>query len=225
MSDTGQTQTPTQTPEQTNQPNELAQTGQTTDQSTNQQGDKGPGSVFDDKSNEPAPEPFDESKLTLPEGFEKGENWEKFTNIAKGLSHSQAQELIGLAEASVKAREEAVFGRWHEQITNWQKEIKADQELGGTNFETMKQTVAKVLDNPELSDPGVRDALAHTGAGSNPALVRTLYRWAKALTEGASVAGGAPTRNADGSTTTEPRSTAQRMYPEGPHSGGPNLRS
>jgi len=82
-----------------------------------------------------------------------------------------------------------------------------------------------VLDNPELSDPKFREALVFTGAGNHPAIVRTLYRWARSLSEGGAVIGGAPDRGRDGGINGERPSAAESLYgPGGPHSGGPNLR-
>jgi hypothetical protein len=170
-------------------------------------------------------EPFDPEKLTLPEGFEKTEHFEKFSTIAKelGIPHAKAQDLIGLHAEVTKAAQEKLYADWHEQQGKWQKDVQADPEIGGQHLDTVKQTVSKLLDNPELSDPKFREALIFTGAGNNPAVIRTLFRWAKALSEGGSVAGGIPARRADGSTDTTRPSIADAMYPGGPHSGGPKL--
>lgn len=186
-----------------------------------------PESVFETKPGETAPEPFDPAKLELPEGFvAEGEGFEQFTNIAKelGLPHAKAQELVGLHAAAVTKAMQGLTDQWQAKQTEWLTELKADKELGGANLEVVKQTVAKVLDNTDLTDPGFREALNFTGAGTNPAIVRSLYRWAKALTEGGSVAGGATQRNAQGQLANQPQSIAQSMYgPSGPHSGGPKI--
>lgn len=183
-----------------------------------------PGSILDEPKAAETEEPFNEEKLALPEGFEKGEGWDDFKNIASKLPHSAAQKLIELAEKSVNAQAEKLFSAWNEQQVSWQKEIKADPELGGANFDGMKQTVSKLLDNPELSDPNLREALTFTGAGNHPAVVRSLYKYARVLTEGASTQGSPPSRNAEGGLANEPRNAAQSIYgPAGPHTGGPKL--
>jgi hypothetical protein len=53
----------------------------------------------------PAPEPFAADKLTLPEGMEKNEVYEEFTNFAKeaGFKHSDAQKALDLAAKAIKA--------------------------------------------------------------------------------------------------------------------------
>lgn len=208
--------TPTETPDGPTQTTEP-----TTEPVVN--GAEGPGSILD-PATEPEEAAFDEGKLKLPEGFDKGEGWDDFKNIAAKLPHNAAQKLIELAEKSVNAQTQRLYQQWHEQQVNWQKEIKADPELGGANLEGMKQSIGKLLDNPELSDPKLREALLFTGAGNHPAIVRSLFRYARVLTEGGSLPGGPPARDNQGSLANQPRNIAQSMYgPDGPHTGGPKI--
>ena len=175
---------------------------------------------------EPAPEPFDADKLTLPEGFEKGEHFDQFTEWSKeaGITQPQAQKLIDLYKASSESASTKIYDAWREQNEKWQNEVKGDQELGGTKLEGVRQTISKLLDNPELSDPKFREALDYTGAGNNPAVIRTLYRWAQKLSEGAPVAGNPASRDGNGRVVNEPVDLATAIYgPTGPHAGGPNL--
>lgn len=74
------------------------------------------------------------------------------------------------------------------------------------------------MDNPQLTDPKFREALEFTGIGSHPAAVRTLYKWAQALTEGTAVAAGGvpPGVGAKGPDEAEARSAASRLYPNLP---------
>ena len=190
-----------------------------------------PGSVLGEPpkepdGNEPAPEPFDAEKLALPEGFEKTEHFDQFIELAKaeGLKQPTAQKLVELSQNLQKAAAEKQWNDWKETNTKWVDEVKADKEIGGTNLDSVKQTVAKLLDNPEMSDPKFREVLDFTGAGNNPAVIRTLYRWAKALGEGSAVSGEPAARGKDGAVTNEPKSLATSLYgPSGPHSGGPKL--
>ena len=80
----------------------------------------------------------------------------------------------------------------------WQAEIKADKDIGGSRFEAMKTNVAKLFDDyvgpinaPERK--ALNEALLHTGAGNNPAIVRAFAKIAAAHTEGGFVS-GAPAR-------------------------------
>lgn len=169
---------------------------------------------------------FDAEKLTLPEGFEKGEHFDQFVEWSKeaGINQPQAEKLIGLYAEATQKQADALVETWTKQQETWQNEVKADKELGGTNLTNVKQTIAKVLDNPDLSDPKFREALDFTGAGNNPAVIRTLFRWAQKLTEGASVAGNPPARNGQGQLANQPQTLGDAMYgPQGPHSGGPRL--
>lgn len=173
-----------------------------------------------------AADPFDAEKLTLPEGFEKTEQYTEFTNIAKelGLSQPNAQKLIDLHAAVNKAAVENLSAGWQKQNDEWVAEVKADPEIGGAKLDEVRQTISKLLDNPELTDPKFRAALDFTGAGNNPAVIRTLSRWAKALSEGSAVAGGPAARNPDGSVAQTRPSIAGAIYgADGPHSGGPKL--
>jgi hypothetical protein len=188
--------------------------------------DGAPGSVLGDAP--PVVDAFEPEKLTMPEGFDAtGDGFEEFKTLMKdsGYSQKSAQGLVDLYAKSLNAALKSQFDGWHKQQGDWQREIEADPELGGSNLAGVKQTVSRVLDNPELSDPKFREALVFTGAGNNPAVVRTLYRWAKGLSEGGAIAGGPAARNRDGSVNGERPSIAQAMYgPDGPISGTPNLR-
>ena len=170
--------------------------------------------------------PFDPETLPLPEGFEKGEYFDQFVEWAKdaGINQTRAEKLINLYTESAKKQTEAFIRALEDQNANWQKEVKEDKELGGTNLTGVKQTISKLLDNPDLSDPKFREALDFTGAGNHPAVIRTLYRWAQKLSEGASIAGSPPGRDGNGQIANAPRSPAEALYgPSGPHSGGPRL--
>lgn len=166
----------------------------------------------------------------MPDGFDAaGEGFDDFKKImtdSEASPQKQAQALVDLYAKSLNAALKGQLDSWHKQQGDWQREIQADPELGGSNLDVVKQTVSRVLDNSELSDPKFREALSFTGAGNNPAVVRTLYRWAKALSEGDAVSGGPAGRNRDGSINGERPTIAQSIYgPQGPHSGGPNLGS
>ena len=176
----------------------------------------------------PAEPGYDAGNLSLPDGFKaEGEGFDAFSALMKtsGATQKTAQQLVDLYGKSITAALKSQMDDWHKQQGDWQREVQADAELGGSKLDVVRQTVSKVLDNPELSDPKFREALVFTGAGNHPAVIRTLYRWAKSLSEGGAVIGGAPDRAKDGSINGERPSAASALYsPGGPHSGGPNLR-
>lgn len=186
------------------------------------EGDEPPKSLL----GELAPEAFDAEKLILPEGYEKGEHFGQFIDWSTkaGITQPQAQELIDLYKLAIEGHESRIKQSFIADNERWQNEVKSDQELGGTKLEGVRQTISKLLDNPELSDPKFREALDYTGAGNNPAVIRTLYRWAQKLSEGAPVAGNPASRDGNGRVVNEPVDLATAIYgPTGPHAGGPNL--
>lgn len=221
MSDSGQT--PTQTPTEPG-PTQAGQVSTIPPEPTPPSTAPEPGGTL--IGGEAPPDPFDPEKLTLPEGFEAGAQFDEFKELAKeaGISGTHAQKMVALAATAMKANMDKVYGEWNETQTKWVSEVKADPELGGTKLDEVKQTISKLLDNSELSDPKFREALDFTGAGNNPAIIRTLYRWAQRLSEGGSVPGDPAPRKGDGSLSTERPGLAQAIYGrDGPHTGGPKF--
>lgn len=122
--------------------------------------------------------------FTLPSGLEvDAATLGEFKTLASelGLSQEAAQKLVDFQGTRLAAIAEAPYNLWRDTQKTWQGEVKADPELGGKNFDTMKSTVAKALD--QFGDPKVREALDFTGAGNNPAIIRTMYRMAQKLVE------------------------------------------
>jgi hypothetical protein len=116
----------------------------------------------------------------------------------------RAQKLLDLYTSNVKAAAEANGKAWTDLTTKWVDEIKADKEIGGANLEKTQQTIAKALG--QYGDPGLNEALAMTGAGNNPAIIRTLFKMAKALNEGGTPPSGNPPAGG-------PKDIASIMYP------------
>jgi len=161
-----------------------------------------------EKPAEVKPEAFDAKALKLPEGVEVDEaTMGKFSELAKetGLSQEAAQKLFDLHQETIKAATEQSTRLWSETQTNWVNEVKADKDIGGDKLPGVQQVIGKILDNPEFAATGVKEAFNLTGAGNNPAILKTFYNMAKALTEGQHVAGN-PARNM-------PASAADAMYP------------
>jgi hypothetical protein len=145
------------------------------------------------KKAEGAPEKY--ADFTVPEGStldtavakEAGE-------LFKGLNLSQdsAQKLVDFYSAKSKESAEAPMKAWKDTQEKWISEVKADPEIGG-KLDLVKTTVNKALSG--LPPDMVKDfkaAMDYTGAGNNPAFIRTLYRLASMVTEGSHVAGRGP---------------------------------
>lgn len=124
----------------------------------------------------------------LPEGFEKSETYNQFVEIAKeaGFKGTVAQRMLDLHTAAIKEASNSTLAAWRTQVETWTNEVKAEF---GDKLPGLQQVFARVSANAELTDPGFREALVLTGAGSNPAIVRTMFKWAAALGEGSRVAG------------------------------------
>lgn len=145
--------------------------------------------------------------FTLPKGVELDKEMldEAKTFMSKDLNLTQdkAQKLVDFHVKALQGMAEAPYQLWADTQREWQAEVAKDAELGGSNLPQVKTRIAKLLD--EHGDPKVREALAFTGAGNHPAIIRTLNNLAKLLTEGAFIPGG-------GGVNPE-RTAAQVLYP------------
>lgn len=165
-----------------------------------------------------APEKYE--AFTVPEGFtldEKvvGEANEIFKNL--GLNQTQAQSLVDFYSAKIRETAEAPYKLYAETREKWQAEYKADPEIGN-KLDVVKQTVSRALDS--LGDPKLatsfREAMDITGAGDNPAFIRTFYKLAQLVTEGKPVAAGAPSKFGQSAPGAGPASAAKALYPDLP---------
>ena len=150
--------------------------------------------------------------FTLPEGAEVDEKlMSDFTDIAKeaALPQETAQKFIDLFNNATKKFAENTWNNWKDTNAEWTKQVEADAEIGGRNFEAMKVTVSKAIQGifDAKGEQAFKAGLNATGAGNHPEIIRGLYRMAKQVTEGGHVSGrpaGAPT------------SPAQKLYPNQP---------
>lgn len=151
---------------------------------------------------------FDSKNVKLPEGFTLSEaDMKTFSEFASAnkLSHENGEKLLAMHAGVVRATNEAAANHYRSTREGWVKEVKADKEIGGSQFENVRSTISKALD--QYGDPGLRAMLDMTGAGDHPALIRTMYRMAKALTENTKTPpAGVPASG-------QKKSGAQIMYP------------
>lgn len=157
--------------------------------------------------------PGSEIDIKLPEGVTVDEkllaDFKGIIADAKLSPSERAQKLADMHLAALNAATEASTKLWTDTQKKWADEVRADKELGGSNFDPMRATAAKAIDqlfpNKEEADR-VRMALDFTGAGNNPEIIRAFYRAGKALSEGGPVA-GKPTGSGG------PKSAAATLYP------------
>lgn len=145
-----------------------------------------------------AAEPLTKEALTIPEGFQADEaSVGKFLEIANelGLSKEGASKLVGLQAELAKQASEAGSKLWEETQTQWQDQVRADPEIGGTKLQENLGVIAKLLDSHGNAE--VRQAFDITGAGNNPAVIKFLIKVGKELGEGKPVLGGPGNAPAD----------------------------
>lgn len=155
-----------------------------------------------------APAPLSLSDITVPEGLTLDEGQSAKLNEIFALpdQKSQVQALLELGRDSLKSQQEAATAAIQAENDEWIKTIKTDPEVGGAKLDGNLRKVAKMLD--AHCDPQLRQALAYTGAGNHPAVIRSFIKLADLLTEGSAVQ-GKPTAEA-------PKTLASLMYPDLP---------
>lgn len=133
-----------------------------------------------------------------------------FKTLARefGLSKEKAQKLVDLQNRIARESFDAAVKRYDEEqraITDkWEATVKADPELGGTALDDNMRVAKSVFRT--LGVPEAFDVIMKNNMGSNPAILRLLYRAGKALGEASFVHG----RNEGAA----PVSAAKAIYPE-----------
>ena len=182
------------------------------DETTDLEDDQSERTIEKKEGEEEAPAPtngFDPEKIEFKDGLKidkKDPSFNEFANITKkhGLKQDAAQEYVDLYAKTVKSAADKPYQIWRDTQKGWQDEVMADSELGGQNFDNVRRVVGTALQ--EYGDPGVKSALDFTGAGNNPAIIRTFYRMAKALAEPGPV-------NAEPPKSSRPDSPGAALYP------------
>jgi hypothetical protein len=132
------------------------------------------------------------------------------------LTQAQGQKLVDYYVKHTAASANAPYDAWNEMQTKWVKEIK-DDPYYGPRLNDVKTTISRALD--VIGDPALsaqfREAMDYTGAGNNPAFIKTFYKMAQMVTEGRHVAGNGPTAASQGKPN-ERISAAGAMYPNLP---------
>jgi hypothetical protein len=159
-------------------------------------------------------------EFKMPDGYEMDETVGKeVTTLFKeiGLDQPSAQKLLDFYVAKASDAAEAPYRLWAETQKEWVNQIKADADLGGRLSE-VKVTVAKAIDG--LGDPKLaqefRQAMDITGAGNNPAFVKTFWKLAQMVTEPGHVSGRGPSAEGQKGPDDRPRSAANALYPNLP---------
>jgi hypothetical protein len=138
------------------------------------------------------PQPITYSNFEIPEGFKFNEQRLEETKavFAKyNLSQEAGQELVNLHTNVLKemasatlAEQHRVFGEMRKQ---WANTARADEQIGGSGFETSMQAIARMRDLfvPEKDRASFDEFLRITGAGDHPAFLKLLHNAARRFDE------------------------------------------
>lgn len=150
-----------------------------------------------------APEKYD---IKAPEGTEYDPKvLEAFTSAAReaDLTQDAAQKLIEKMAPALAARQndqiQAIHNEWIEAST-------ADKEIGGEKLRENLEVVSRAINT--YGTPELRTLLNTTGLGSNPEVLRLLFRVGKTVSEDSHVGGrpGATGAAASGAASFYPNS-------------------
>jgi hypothetical protein len=123
--------------------------------------------------------PLDTSKLTLPEGATLDPALMGDFQKISGVTQANAQSFVDLHQ---RALTETSTRYWDGQEAEWRKSTNGDPEIGGEKLASeVVPAVKELLANRDLIDPEVVNLLNTYRLGSHPAIIRSLYRIARAL--------------------------------------------
>lgn len=152
--------------------------------------------------------PITVADLVLPEGYTATDELKsEFVDTINSLSDlgpkERAEVLLNLQAKAMTAASEASSAAWNDLQGEWRKEVTSSY---GDKLQPTLDSINKLV--TEHGSPKLVEALAYTGAGNNPEVVKFFATMATLLTEG-SYTPGSP---AGGEKT-----AAQRLYPSMPN--------
>lgn len=154
------------------------------------------------------PEHVVKSDLTLPKDALLGEDdVERIAEFAKeqGLSKEQAQAYLERENTMLAGLRDEQEAQVDKLARQWENEARADQEIGGDNFNTCIERSHRVLER--FGSDSLKEQLNKTGLGNHPELIRMLSRIGGSMSEDQFIRGGSPVDQ-------KPKSTAEVLYGE-----------
>lgn len=125
----------------------------------------------------------------LPEGYELDEAaTAEWSGVFKelGFTQEQVDKLVAMdakrRQGMVQAYQQQMQQHRQQQLGEWASELQADPEFGGAKFEANVAIAQRALG--EFGTPELSKALAETGMGSHPEVVRLFHRIGQQLAEG-----------------------------------------
>lgn len=118
------------------------------------------------------------------------------------LTKEQAEAVLGLSDKAVNSYLSAQKKQLQQTVSQWEKQVKADPELGGDKYAKSVEIAQKGYKNAPAS---MRTFLNETGLGSHPDVVKFFYKLGKLGLNDKMVPSGSEAKN-------EPKSHAQLIY-------------
>ena len=124
---------------------------------------------------------------------------------ALNLTNEQAQKVLDrdhATAAAVVAQQEAELKA---NIVEWEKQVKADQEIGGDKMDESLNLSARVL--KRFGSDALIKSLNETGLGSNPEVIRLFSKIGRAMSDDQLVVPGSQPTPSD-----KPTSLVNKFY-------------
>lgn len=165
----------------------------------------------------------EESKPVIPETYSfkdkegndiPAEQTAQYADVFKkaGLTAEQAQQLFDAYHSANFDFNQKLSAAINEQADTWYKQVLADKELGGQNYDTTKLDIGRAMDR--FGTPELRRFLNDSQLGFHPELVRFVAKIGKALGNDHDFVTG------KGATSETPYQRAKRLYPNSPELWG-----
>lgn len=134
----------------------------------------------------PTPPASTESALALPEGTLLPQtHLAAVQELAGKLGKPEAAaELLARDHALVESVREASMQAFEGQKAQWRAEVEAHPQLGGVNWPKTKANLDRVMADPAIGTPELRQLLEETGAGNHPAVVAVMSALGARMAEG-----------------------------------------
>lgn len=148
----------------------------------------------------------DIKEVTLPENAVIGESdLASIKEYAKehGLTNKQAQALVEKQNKTVSEYVERQVEAYKTEIAGYEGAIKADKEMGGTNYNRTVELSNRALNG--LASEGLINKLNESGMRNHPELVRFLAKIGSHLSDDQMV-------NPNAKPVTPPKSFADKFY-------------
>jgi len=133
------------------------------------------------------------------------------------LSNDQAQKFVDYYLSQVQEQHKAANDSAVAIRESWRAQVKADPDIG-PRLPAVRQTISSALDvigDAKLAQQ-FREAMDFTGAGDNPAFVKTIYKLAQMVTEPRRHVQGGPSPEGQKRPGQGPPSAAKALYPSLP---------